>query len=300
MIFHSIFREQAVANRQRQEPLDDRLQITAPHEWLLVAGLGVMLAALLVYGLVGSVEHSLSYDAVLVRPGERHAVTAPAAGTVVEVLAEVGDTVEPGQAIARLRTAADQQWEAAAARLAQSLAQNEGPEDAASVELLRLLLAATDAGPGGSAVSGRDVVSLVGGEVMSLDLRPGRPVTAGAPVAIVRSQSPGPLEALALAPPDDAAGLEVGMEAQVRLARGDPDQEAFQARVVDISSQPAPAPEWLAALGLPAGEGGARLLRVSLVGDTPGPAVADGDAGSLRVALGRSSFLRLLAPRSGD
>ena len=41
MFINRLFREQALARRQRQEPLDDRLQVTAPHEWLLVAGLGV-------------------------------------------------------------------------------------------------------------------------------------------------------------------------------------------------------------------------------------------------------------------
>ncbi len=46
MFINRLFREQALAKRQRQEPLDDRLQVTAPHEWLLVAGLGVMFLAL--------------------------------------------------------------------------------------------------------------------------------------------------------------------------------------------------------------------------------------------------------------
>ena len=101
MFINRLFREQALARRRRQEPLDDLLQVTAPHEWLLVAGLGAMFLSLLVYGAVGSVERSLSYDTVVVLPGERYPVPAPVSGTVVEVLAEVGDTVEPGQVIAR-------------------------------------------------------------------------------------------------------------------------------------------------------------------------------------------------------
>ena len=67
MFFNRLFRERALARRGRQEPLDDRLQVTAPHEWLLVIGLGAMFVALLVYLAVGSVERSLSYEAVVKR-----------------------------------------------------------------------------------------------------------------------------------------------------------------------------------------------------------------------------------------
>lgn len=114
VFINSLFREQALARRQRQEPLDDRLQVTSPHEWLLVAALAVAFLALLVYAFAGSVERSASYDAVVVLPGERHPVSAPASGTVVEVLAAVGDTVEPEQVIARVRTAAAQQGDSSA------------------------------------------------------------------------------------------------------------------------------------------------------------------------------------------
>ena len=126
MFINRLFREQALARRRRQEPLDDRLQVTAPHEWLLVAGLVVMFLALLAYGAVGSVERSLSYDAVVVLPGERHSVTAPVTGTVVEVMAEVGDTVEPGQVIARLRPPVEQQRDSEARRLSGLLAEEAG------------------------------------------------------------------------------------------------------------------------------------------------------------------------------
>ena len=108
MFFSGIFRERALASRRRQEPLDDLLKVTAPHEWLLVVGLGIIVAALVVFGVVGSIERSLSYDAVLVHPGQRHTVFAPVSGTVVEVLVEAGDTVEPGEAIARVQTTAHQ------------------------------------------------------------------------------------------------------------------------------------------------------------------------------------------------
>lgn len=292
MFFNKIFREQALVRRQRQEPLDDLLKITAPHEWLLIIGLGMMLAALLVYGVVASVDLSLSYDAVLVHPGERHAVFAPVSGTVVEVLAEAGDTVEPGQAIARVQTTADQQMESVSLRLNELLRGDDQPANNASTALLQLLLFVTNAGSGVGV--GGEVVSLIGGEVMRVDAMLGQPVTAGSAVALVRTPVSGPLEALAFASPHDAAHLAVGMEAQVRIT-ANPDEGVFPARVAAISERPVTPPEWLTALGLRPPQG-THLLRVSLSDDGPGPAVADGSPASLRVVWGRSSIVGLLAP----
>ena len=116
-----MFREKALARRARRETVDARLQVTAPHEWLLVSGLGVALVLLLAYGLLGRVERSLSIETVLVRPGERIDVVAGVSGVVVDVLSEVGDTVTPGQPIARVRTPEAERWGAVLRRLRESM-----------------------------------------------------------------------------------------------------------------------------------------------------------------------------------
>ena len=96
LFYHKVFREEAVARRARPEPLDARLQVTAPHEWMVLAGIGLSLLLFLVWAAFGSVERRLSVEAVLVRPGERHAVTSPVSGTVVETAAAVGDAPRGG------------------------------------------------------------------------------------------------------------------------------------------------------------------------------------------------------------
>ncbi|MCY4632333.1 MAG: biotin/lipoyl-binding protein [bacterium] len=260
MFINRLFRERALARRGRQEPLDDRLQVTAPHEWLLVIGLGAMFVALLVYLAVGSVERSLSYEAVVVLPGERFPVSAPVPGTVVETLADVGDTVEAGQAIARLRPLA--------------------PDASA---------AAADV----------DVVSVTGGEIMTLDAAPGMPVSAGEPVALVRVVAPGPPEALALVLPGDARRLEAGMAAQVSVAGRNRDTGIHPAEVAAVSERAFTPPAWLEDLGMSA-SAPSHLVRVPLVSDGHGDVITDGSRGSLRVVLGRSSLLSLLAPGDGS
>lgn len=299
MFINRLFREQALARRRRQEPLDDLLQVTAPHEWLLVAGLGVMFLALLVYGAVGNVERSLSYDAVVVLPGERHPVPAPVSGTVVEVLAEVGDTVEPGQVIARVRPPAGQQRNSEARRLSGLLAEEADQDDETAADLLLLLLALTSAGDAGWTDAGADVVSVTGGEIMTLGLAPGMPVSAGEPVALVRAAASGPPVALALVPSGDAGRIEAGATAQVNLARGNREADIYPAEVSYVSARAVAPPEWLADLGISA-PAGSHLVRVRLEDAGMGDAIADGSMGSLRVVLGRSSFLSLLAPGGGS
>ena len=275
--------------------MDDRLQVTAPHEWLLVAALGVMFAALLVYGAVGSVERSLSYETVVVLPGERYPVPAPVSGTVLEVLAEVGDTVEPGQVIARVRPAVPGPQVAEAQRLSGLLAPKAGQDDRTAADLLVALLALAGTPSVEASDAGTDVASVAGGEIVSLGLAPGMPVSAGEPVALVRTVASGPPEALALVPSGDARRLEAGMAARVSVAGGSRDASVYAAEVAAVSERAVTPPDWLVSLGVSA-PAGSHLVRVPLTGDGAGEAVADGSAGSLRVVLGQSSFLSLLAP----
>jgi multidrug resistance efflux pump len=299
VFINRLFREQALARRRRQEPLDDRLQVTAPHEWLLVAGLGVMLGALLVYGVVGSVERSVSYDAVVVLPGDRYPVSAPVSGAVAEVLAEVGGTVEPGQVIARVRPHVGRPPDSEARRLSELLAARTGQDGETSADLLLLLLALAAATSAEQTDAGVDVVSVAGGEIMTLGLAPGMPVRAGEPVALVRAATPGPPEVLALVPSDDARRLEAGMEARVSVAQGNRQAGTYPAEVAAVSERAVTPPEWLEGLGVSAPEG-SHLVRVALADGATAGAVADGSIGSLRVVLERSSFLSLLAPGGGS
>ena len=108
-LFPTIFREKALARRAEREAVDARLQVTAPHEWLVVSGLGVALLVLLAYGVLGQAERSLTVDAVLVQPGERVDVVAGVSGVVASVFAKAGDAVKAGQVIARVRQAGGEQ-----------------------------------------------------------------------------------------------------------------------------------------------------------------------------------------------
>ena len=267
-----MFREKALARRAEREAIDARLQVTAPHEWLLVSGLGVVLAVLLAYGLIGRVERSLSVETVLVQPGERVAVVAGAPGVVAALLAEVGDTVARGQSIARVRTPVLRAPAAPSSETAQG---------------------------GADLFTTHDIVAPRDGEIVTLALAAGQRVAPGELAARIRTASAGPVEAIGFVTRDEALQLAPGMQAQARLVvpvAGAP--RILPARVERVSPRfVSPAP-WLTELGLepplPA-----HLLRATLTDAEP-PPVIDGAAATLRIVLGHRSFASLLFGTGGD
>ena len=287
-----MFRERALQRRARQEPLDDRLQITAPHEWLIVAALVVMLIALVAFGFAGSIERTASYEATVVLPGERHYLVAPASGTVIDVLVDVTDTVTPDQPIAYVRTSEAQHWESVIAGIVGDMRENDQLADEAQQELLRALLAV---GAAAESTSQAEIYSLYEGEVAALDLVPGQPVSTGDPVGLIRAAAAGQPEMVAYVPPGEAARLRAGMEARVTI--GDPGgggEHVFPGQVVAVSAQPVTPPRWLAAYGLAIAEERYELRTV--LSDEPNLPLADGSGVSLRIVLGRESLASILAP----
>ena len=105
---NSQFRERAIVRNAQPEPLDDRAQVTAPREWVVLAGLGLALGALVAWVVFGSVERTLRAEGVLVVAAGRMdavAFVAPreawllAAGMSARVAVEspAGTRVLPGR-----------------------------------------------------------------------------------------------------------------------------------------------------------------------------------------------------------
>ncbi len=300
MFFPTVFREKALARRARQEAIDARLQVTAPHEWLLVSGLGVALVALLAYGLIGRAERSLSVETVLVQPGERVDVVAGASGVVVDVLSEVGDTVAQGQSIARVQTPEAERWDAILHRLRESLENTGAPPGPAAAEGLRALVAprsgTAQRGPGNFTT--QDIVAPHDGELVTLALAAGRRVAAGELAARIRTASVGPVEAIGFVTREEAMQLAPGMQAQVRLVvPGAGAPRVLPARVERVSPRVVPAAPWMIEFGLEPPLR-AHLLRATLTDPEP-PPVVDGAAGTLRIVLGHRSFASLLFGNGG-
>lgn len=299
MFYSKVFREEAVARRSRPEPLDGRLQVTAPHEWIVLAGLCMSVLLFLAWGVFGQVERTLSTMAVIVQPGDRDPVISGVSGNVIEVLAEVGDPVEPEQPIARVELPEAERQ----ARITRTIVDEvEGrmrdADTATAAEVWEALLEAArdveavERRAGQSIVVPRDVRgTLVGHRLVA-----GQPVRAGQTVAQVLGRSADDWQAFAFVTSQDAERLEEGMAAEVLLAPEQPGASRLAARVLEVSSRPVIAPAWLADLGL-ANPVPAHLLRLVL--DDPPESLADGADGRVRIVLGQQSPVTLLVGGSG-
>ena len=283
----SLFREEAIASPGKTERLDVLPQVTAPHEWAILAGLALVLLGVGAWCVFGSLERRLTTECLLVRPGDRRAVLAELSGTVTDVLVDTGDTVRSGQAVARVRR----------------------PELRRAIRIARARIDVLEARPAGGQLQaaraeladlelveavGDVIVSPYAGAVTALVLTPGQPVTAGAEVVRVRAGSASGTEAVAFIAPARAAEVAAGMTARVLLPAPDGRRPSvLEADLREVAARPAPAPDWLAGFGFPAPERG-HLVRLSLR-SAPDRALADGEPCRLDIVTRRQAPVRFLA-----
>ena len=290
-----LFREEAVASKWKTESFDALLRVTAPHEWMIVAGFLLGLLCVLAWGVFGSVERSVLTECVLTRPGERHAVLSEAAGTIAEVLVEAGDEVEAGQAIARMRLPELRRAERIArTRLAVLETRFDGSAPISVTERDALLEARAELLEAEAiTAAGEFVVSPHAGEVTALDVASGQAVAAGTKVARVRTGAGRRLEAFAFVLPNAAVRLETGLAGRVLIAAPKGGSSALEADVGYVSPRSTTAPVWLAELGLAAPAAG-HLVRLTLH-EAPG-AAADGTRCRLAIVTQRHAPILLLTP----
>ncbi len=98
-----IFRSVALERLSSPEQLDQLMQVTTPRGWLLLLGVGALLATALVWGVMGSVPERIAGQGILIRSGGVLEVEAPGDGRVTDVAVREGDMVSEGQVVARIQ-----------------------------------------------------------------------------------------------------------------------------------------------------------------------------------------------------
>lgn len=278
-----LFREEAFDRQGRREPIDGLLRVTAPHEWMILAGVVLALLGGLAWALFGRMEQSLSLEGVLAYRGERHAIVSQDRSRVVAVMAGAGDSVEPGQPIARMRSLEFERQTLAAQALASALAARSddpsGPSPAASFDSSKLEL------------PDDVIVSPYAGRIIEWNLAPGLVVEAGSVIARVLAADGREFEAVAVASPVDARRISVDMEAHVRVAGpAEGGAEWMKAEVLEVASDSASLPDWLEKRGI--AQPGGRLVRLAL--SEARATLHDGEPCRLFIVLRRSSPADLL------
>ena len=297
MFKNPLFRERALIRRAQPEPLDDLLRVTAPREWLLLVGIAVALIAAVMWGAFAGVERTLSHGGMLIRPGVRHTLVAAASGIVTEVVAEVGDRIEAGQTIARLRQPElDWRQRLVQARVA-ALEEDAGArtEETAGTwrEVALAEARAEQIELAAMRAAGPEVVSPYGGEVSANSLVTGRAVSAGEAVAEIRADARRTPEAIVYVPPGEAR-IEVGMAGRVAVSSRT-GSRVYPAAVVAISAPAEPNPAAAGTADAAAGKVSrvGRVVRLALEGGED-LQVPDGTPCRIEIVLGRTTPFGLL------
>lgn len=98
-----IFRKVALERLSSPEQLDQLLQVTDPKGWLALGALGLLLCASMAWGVFGSIPTEARGEGILLRQGGVTSLVAAENGQVEEILVSVGDVIQKGQAVARVR-----------------------------------------------------------------------------------------------------------------------------------------------------------------------------------------------------
>lgn len=98
-----IFRKVSLERLSSPEQLDQLMRVTNPRGWLALAAFWLLIFVALGWGILGSVPTNAHGEGILIRRGGVSDVVTAGSGQVEEILVEVGDTIEQGQVVARIR-----------------------------------------------------------------------------------------------------------------------------------------------------------------------------------------------------
>ena len=98
-----IFRKVALERLSSPEQLDQLMQVTNPRGWLALGAMGALLLTALGWALLGSIPTDATGEGILLRQGGVSNLVAAEAGQMEELLVSVGDVIEKGQVVARIR-----------------------------------------------------------------------------------------------------------------------------------------------------------------------------------------------------
>jgi hypothetical protein len=83
------------------------LKVTSSRGWLALLGLVILLAAVVVWSIFGSIPSTIKGEGILIRGESVQLINAPQAGRVGRIAVSAGDDIQPNQLIASITTDSD-------------------------------------------------------------------------------------------------------------------------------------------------------------------------------------------------
>lgn len=97
-----LFRKEALDRLLSPEELDQLMKVTTPRSWLALLGLLAILAAVTVWGFLGSIPITVDGQGILIRGGGINSIASPVEGQITDIYVDVGETIEEGEVVARV------------------------------------------------------------------------------------------------------------------------------------------------------------------------------------------------------
>ena len=99
-----MFRKEALEKLSTPEQLDQLLKVTSPRGWLALLGIDVLIGAVIVWSIFGSIPSTIKGEGILIRGDAVQLIDTPQAGRVGKILVKAGDNIQPDQLIATIAT----------------------------------------------------------------------------------------------------------------------------------------------------------------------------------------------------
>lgn len=235
-----IFRKVALDRLSSPDQLDQLITVTSPKGWVALATIAAMIAALIVWGIFGSIATKVNGNGMILAPGGMTQVTTAADGQIVEIYVTPGSTVRPGQLIATLaQPNLSQELERLRSELNMSQNQTDAAGRQAKLTQLQQQLAQSS-----------QVIAATGGSVVEIKAAKGDFVRAGTSLATLKAGDSAKLETVLFVPVEEGRKIRAGLEAQVAPSIIRSDEYGFLVgKVTSVSDYPVTAERMLQVLG---------------------------------------------------
>lgn len=97
-----LFRQRTLEQLESPEKLDELLKVTSLKSWIALIGTSVLIVAIIIWSILGTIEENVYGDGILISSGGVRNIHSHQSGQITDIGVSPGDEVEQGEVIARI------------------------------------------------------------------------------------------------------------------------------------------------------------------------------------------------------